>query len=300
MQSLLLEGGPTLAAAFLAADLVDKLLVFVAPTLAGEGAAPVAAMPEPKRALPPVCRADRSTMCSSRPMSTSPETAPTAADRLVTVISRWLARHLDDERSAELDSAGRGALTAIRQSAVESSERELAAGRGGAELDMVARETLEALALGCSTLCGVFTGIVRERGRVVAAEANGGGMHLRVEAARPLQTRARRLGRGRGLLPDGRPPSRTASLEFDAVPETLARTNLGRLRDGRGGQPRARAARRRAARRALRPGPRRRRRPRPLGSSPRATARASGLDAPDRAARATASRRARSPSTASR
>ncbi|HZO61999.1 MAG TPA: bifunctional diaminohydroxyphosphoribosylaminopyrimidine deaminase/5-amino-6-(5-phosphoribosylamino)uracil reductase RibD [Gaiellaceae bacterium] len=37
VQSLLLEGGPTLAAAFLERDLVDRLLVFVAPTLAGEG-----------------------------------------------------------------------------------------------------------------------------------------------------------------------------------------------------------------------------------------------------------------------
>ena len=37
VQSLLLEGGPTLATAFLEADLVDKLLVFVAPTLAGAG-----------------------------------------------------------------------------------------------------------------------------------------------------------------------------------------------------------------------------------------------------------------------
>jgi diaminohydroxyphosphoribosylaminopyrimidine deaminase/5-amino-6-(5-phosphoribosylamino)uracil reductase len=37
VQSLLLEGGPTLAAAFLRADLVDKLLLFVAPKLAGEG-----------------------------------------------------------------------------------------------------------------------------------------------------------------------------------------------------------------------------------------------------------------------
>ena len=37
VQSLLLEGGPTLAAAFLREDLVDKLLVFVAPKLAGEG-----------------------------------------------------------------------------------------------------------------------------------------------------------------------------------------------------------------------------------------------------------------------
>ena len=45
VQSLLLEGGPTLAAAFLEADLVDKLLVFVAPTLAGEGPGLVAALP---------------------------------------------------------------------------------------------------------------------------------------------------------------------------------------------------------------------------------------------------------------
>jgi diaminohydroxyphosphoribosylaminopyrimidine deaminase / 5-amino-6-(5-phosphoribosylamino)uracil reductase len=37
VQSILLEGGPTLAAAFLREDLVDKLLVFVAPKLAGEG-----------------------------------------------------------------------------------------------------------------------------------------------------------------------------------------------------------------------------------------------------------------------
>jgi diaminohydroxyphosphoribosylaminopyrimidine deaminase/5-amino-6-(5-phosphoribosylamino)uracil reductase len=37
LQSLLLEGGPTLATAFFADDLVDKLLVFVAPTVAGAG-----------------------------------------------------------------------------------------------------------------------------------------------------------------------------------------------------------------------------------------------------------------------
>ena len=48
VQTLLLEGGPTLATAFLAADLVDKLLVFVAPALAGAGAGPVAALPEPR------------------------------------------------------------------------------------------------------------------------------------------------------------------------------------------------------------------------------------------------------------
>lgn len=39
VQSLLLEGGPTLAGAFLRAGLVDKLLLFVAPALAGSGPA---------------------------------------------------------------------------------------------------------------------------------------------------------------------------------------------------------------------------------------------------------------------
>jgi diaminohydroxyphosphoribosylaminopyrimidine deaminase / 5-amino-6-(5-phosphoribosylamino)uracil reductase len=51
VQSLLLEGGPTLAAAFLEADLVDKLLVFVAPTLAGAGPRLVAPLPSPRTLL---------------------------------------------------------------------------------------------------------------------------------------------------------------------------------------------------------------------------------------------------------
>jgi diaminohydroxyphosphoribosylaminopyrimidine deaminase/5-amino-6-(5-phosphoribosylamino)uracil reductase len=37
VQSLLLEGGPTLATSFLAGGLVDKVLLFVAPTIAGSG-----------------------------------------------------------------------------------------------------------------------------------------------------------------------------------------------------------------------------------------------------------------------
>jgi diaminohydroxyphosphoribosylaminopyrimidine deaminase/5-amino-6-(5-phosphoribosylamino)uracil reductase len=37
VQSLLLEGGPTLATGFLSAGMVDKLLLFVAPVVAGEG-----------------------------------------------------------------------------------------------------------------------------------------------------------------------------------------------------------------------------------------------------------------------
>jgi diaminohydroxyphosphoribosylaminopyrimidine deaminase/5-amino-6-(5-phosphoribosylamino)uracil reductase len=48
VQSLLLEGGPTLASAFLEADLVDKVLFFVAPVLAGSGAGPTAQLPSPR------------------------------------------------------------------------------------------------------------------------------------------------------------------------------------------------------------------------------------------------------------
>ena len=47
VQSLLLEGGPTLGTAFLAADLVDKVLVFVAPTIGGSGPTFVGELPEP-------------------------------------------------------------------------------------------------------------------------------------------------------------------------------------------------------------------------------------------------------------
>jgi diaminohydroxyphosphoribosylaminopyrimidine deaminase/5-amino-6-(5-phosphoribosylamino)uracil reductase len=49
VQSLLLEGGPTLARAFLEAGLVDKLLLFVAPTLSGDGPTVVAGLEHPVR-----------------------------------------------------------------------------------------------------------------------------------------------------------------------------------------------------------------------------------------------------------
>ncbi len=47
VQSVLLEGGPTLAAAFLEAGLVDKLLVFVAPRMSGEGPGMLEGLPRP-------------------------------------------------------------------------------------------------------------------------------------------------------------------------------------------------------------------------------------------------------------
>ncbi len=68
---------------------------------------------------------------------------------MVTVISRWLARHVsDDELQRALEQAGSGELTADQAEAVEDLRAELGEYRERAELEMVARETLEALALG--------------------------------------------------------------------------------------------------------------------------------------------------------
>ncbi len=47
VQSILLEGGPTLAAAFLEGGLVDKLLVFVAPRISGDGPGMLEGLPRP-------------------------------------------------------------------------------------------------------------------------------------------------------------------------------------------------------------------------------------------------------------
>jgi diaminohydroxyphosphoribosylaminopyrimidine deaminase/5-amino-6-(5-phosphoribosylamino)uracil reductase len=47
VQSLLLEGGPTLATSFVAAGLVDKLMLFVAPVLGGTGPRFLTDLPEP-------------------------------------------------------------------------------------------------------------------------------------------------------------------------------------------------------------------------------------------------------------
>jgi hypothetical protein len=82
-------------------------------------------------------------------MSMSPEAGTRADDRLVTVISRWLARHgSDEELRRELDAVGPGELGQDQAEAVDELRAELGGGRGRAELEMVARETLEALALG--------------------------------------------------------------------------------------------------------------------------------------------------------
>ena len=82
-------------------------------------------------------------------MSTSPETSERVDDRLVNVISRWLARHLpDEELRRELTRVEPGALEPGQEEALEELRSELGQDRDRAELEMVARETLEALALG--------------------------------------------------------------------------------------------------------------------------------------------------------
>ena len=71
VQSLLLEGGPTLAAAFLEQDLVDKMLVFVAPKLSGEGSGMLAGLPRDALTSSASRRARSARTCSSRATSTS-------------------------------------------------------------------------------------------------------------------------------------------------------------------------------------------------------------------------------------
>ena len=82
-------------------------------------------------------------------MSTNPDTRTRTDDRLVTVISRWLARHVSDEELlAAMGAASPADLDEEQAEAVDELRAELQDGSGRAELEMVARETLEALALG--------------------------------------------------------------------------------------------------------------------------------------------------------
>jgi hypothetical protein len=82
-------------------------------------------------------------------MSTSPETSQRIDDRLVNLISRWLARHLtDEELRHELGRVRSDELAPGQAEAIQELRHELGEERERAELEMVARETLEALALG--------------------------------------------------------------------------------------------------------------------------------------------------------
>jgi hypothetical protein len=82
-------------------------------------------------------------------MSTSPDTGTRADDHLVTLISRWLARHLSNqELRAGLEEVDPAELTSEQAEARDELRATLDDDHTRAELEMVARETLEALALG--------------------------------------------------------------------------------------------------------------------------------------------------------
>jgi riboflavin synthase len=80
----------------------------------------------------------------------------------------------------------------------------------------------------------VFTGIVRERGRIVAAERNGDGGSLRLRIAAPRI--AAETSRGDSVSVAGCCLTAVAiedgELAFDAVLESLGRTTLGGLNEG--------------------------------------------------------------------
>jgi hypothetical protein len=83
-------------------------------------------------------------------MSTSPDISPHAADRLVSVLSHWLAGHVrDDELRAEVEQVGTDELAAEQAEAVDELLTELRDPNSHpGELNMVVRETIQALAFG--------------------------------------------------------------------------------------------------------------------------------------------------------
>ena len=78
----------------------------------------------------------------------------------------------------------------------------------------------------------MFTGIVRERGRVAALESRGGGVRLLVEAPRTAAEAAVGDSVAIGGVCLTVVEAAGVTLAFDAVPETLDRTALGRLGPG--------------------------------------------------------------------
>jgi len=76
-------------------------------------------------------------------MSTSPE------NQLVNVLSHWLARHIGNaELLRELEAVDMSALSPAQAEAVEELREEIVSTNGRGDLEMVVRETLEAVALG--------------------------------------------------------------------------------------------------------------------------------------------------------
>lgn len=84
-------------------------------------------------------------------MSTSPDVSEKTEDRLIAVISKWLGRHLgNEELRSRIRESGRDGLTPGQIEAVDELAQELEQVEPGqrGHVEMVARETVEVLALG--------------------------------------------------------------------------------------------------------------------------------------------------------
>jgi hypothetical protein len=80
-------------------------------------------------------------------MSTSHKTGHRADDRIVTVLSQWLARHVSDEElRRRVEAIGTDELSPAQAEAVDELLADLGVDHG--QNEMLVRETLEALALG--------------------------------------------------------------------------------------------------------------------------------------------------------
>jgi hypothetical protein len=84
-------------------------------------------------------------------MSTSPDTKLRTEDRLISAISHWLARHIGNaELQQTLEENGTAGLSSGQADAVRELAEELDKVEPGerGHVEMVARETIEVLALG--------------------------------------------------------------------------------------------------------------------------------------------------------
>ena len=83
-------------------------------------------------------------------MSTSRNGEPRNEDRIVSLLSHWLARHLDDDALQRgLEAAGSEGLSSEQAEAVSEVLAELRDPDGHpGDLEMIVREALEAVALG--------------------------------------------------------------------------------------------------------------------------------------------------------
>ena len=169
-------------------------------------------------------------------MSTRPEFQRTD-DEIVSLLSQWLMRTLgNDELRKRIEELGTDELAPGQRAAVDELLAALGNAFPGERAELEARRPRDARVARLRRVAGraqaVFTGIVRELGRVASrrrrSDRTGSGSRSR----RPRRPRATTVGdsvavNGCCLTAVGRAGGRIA---FDAVPETLARTSLGEPR----------------------------------------------------------------------